>query len=180
MLNLIEAKKNVERPAMFHSDVEDSAESTSDDESINVFYPNPTVLDGTTGAYPSGAAPSSNSKKFMKMVDKIAESKFFQAATEYRYIKKAMEGVSNTELRLKVDVKRLVGTLVLNIPPPPSDRVWIGFRPLPELALSAQPIVGDRNITFLRITSWIEKKLLQEFQVSLMQEGENSELDIFL
>lgn len=153
---------------MFHSDVEDSAESTSDDDSMNVFYPNPTVLDGT--GYPSGTSgipPSSNSKKFMKMVDKIAESKFFQAATEYRYIKKAMEGVSNTELRLKVDVKGLVGTLVLNIPPPPSDRVWIGFRPLPELALSAQPIVGDRNITFLRITSWIEKKLLQEFQVSL-------------
>lgn len=156
----------MERPAMFHSDVEDSAESTSDEDSINVFDPNPTVVDGS--GHPGGASgtPSSNSKKFMKMVDKIAESKFFQAATEYRYIKKAMEGVSNTELRLKVDVKGLIGTLVLNIPPPPSDRVWIGFRPLPELALSAQPIVGDRNITFLRITSWIEKKLLQEFQVS--------------
>lgn len=76
-----------------------------------------------------------------------------------------LTGVSNTDLRLKVEIKELIGTLVLNIPTPPTDRVWIGFRPTPDLALSAQPIVGERNITYLRITSWIEKKLLLEFQV---------------
>lgn len=74
-------------------------------------------------------------------------------------------GVSNTELRLKVEVQTLVGTLVLNIPPPPSDRVWISFRPIPKLQLTALPIVGERNITFIRATSWIERKLLDEFQV---------------
>jgi len=35
-----------------------------------------------------------------------------------------MEGVSNTRLMLTVEVKGLVGKLVLNIPPPPSDRLW--------------------------------------------------------
>ncbi|EFA08264.1 testis-expressed protein 2 isoform X2 [Tribolium castaneum] len=148
-----------ERSAMFNSDLEDSPESTSDEETP--IFPNPPALD-------SGQSGSNTSKKFIKMVDRIAESKFFQAATEYRYIKKAMEGVSNTDLRLKVEIKELVGTLVLNIPPPPSDRVWIGFRPTPELALGAQPIVGERNITFLRITSWIEKKLRLEFQKLLV------------
>lgn len=76
-------------------------------------------------------------------------------------------GVSNTDLRLKVEIKGISGTIVLNIPPPPSDRVWIGFRPVPKIQLSAHPIVGERNITMLRIMTWIEKRLLQEFQVSM-------------
>lgn len=74
--------------------------------------------------------------------------------------------VSNTALRLKVEVKSLSGKLVLNIPPPPTDRIFVGFRPVPKLLLSAQPIVGERNITMLRVIHWIEKKLLLEFQVN--------------
>lgn len=35
----------------------------------------------------------------------------------------------------------------------------------PELVLSAHPIVGDRSIGFMRVTSWIEKKIYKEFQV---------------
>lgn len=146
------------RSAMFHSDVDDSAESSSDEDlDLN------SSMDSLNSST-SGTTTSNSSKKFIKMVDRIAESKFFQAATENRYIKKAMEGVSNTELRLKVEVRGIFGTLVLNIPPPPSDRVWIGFRPTPELLISAHPIVGERNITFLMVTGWIEKKLVQEFQ----------------
>ncbi|XP_019869679.2 testis-expressed protein 2 isoform X2 [Aethina tumida] len=141
-----------EKSAIFHSDVDDSAESSSDDEGPSEIQTDTTSTDaGNSG------------KKFIKMVDKIAESRFFQAATENRYIKKAMEGVSNTDLRLKVEMRSLIGTLVLNMPSPPSDRVWIGFRPVPEVVISAQPIVGERNITFLYVTSWIEKKLVQEF-----------------
>lgn len=75
-------------------------------------------------------------------------------------------GVSNTDLRLKVEMRSLSGVLVLNVPPPPSDRVFVGFRPVPKLLLSAQPIVGERNITMLRVIHWIEKKLVLEFQVS--------------
>nr|CAI5846225.1 unnamed protein product [Callosobruchus analis] len=131
---------------------------------------NPQTYGGETtgsGGSPTVTPSSGGGKKFIRMVDRLAESKFFQAATENRYIKKAMEGVS-TELRLTVEVKSLTGTLVLNIPPPPSDRIWVGFRPLPEILLSARPIVGERNISYFMVTSWIEKKLLQEFQKILV------------
>lgn len=143
------------RSAIYHSDVDDSAESSSDEDG-----PQEIPLDKESGNPP----PAHGSKKFIKMVDKLTESKFFQAATENRYIKKAMEGVSNTELRLTVEIKAVSGTLVLNIPTPPSDRVWVGFRPVPEIILTAKPIVGDRNVTYAMVTSWIEKKLFQEFQ----------------
>jgi len=35
-----------------------------------------------------------------------------------------MEGVSNTRLLLVVEVKNIAGPLAINIPPPPTDRLW--------------------------------------------------------
>ncbi|KAL1494416.1 hypothetical protein ABEB36_010018 [Hypothenemus hampei] len=146
------------KSAIYHSDVDDTAESSSDEDGPQE---SPIIKEGIPGERPP---PVHGSKKFIKMVDRIAESKFFQVATDNRYIKKAMEGVSNTELRLTVELKALSGTVVLNIPPPPSDRIWLGFRPVPELVVTACPIVGDRNVTYTMVTNWIEKKMLQEFQ----------------
>lgn len=62
--------------------------------------------------------------KIMRFVDKIAKSKYFQKATETEFIKKKMEEVSNTPLLLTVEVQELQGTLAVNIPPPPTDRIW--------------------------------------------------------
>lgn len=76
-----------------------------------------------------------------------------------------MEGVSNTEIKLSVEIQYLSGTLAVNIPSPPSDRVWIGFRGNPDLQLSAHPAFGERSINFMHVTKWIEKKLAVEFQV---------------
>lgn len=41
-------------------------------------------------------------------------------------MKKALVAVSNSQLRLQVDFRGLIGELVLNIPNPPSDRLWFG------------------------------------------------------
>lgn len=72
------------KSAIYHSDVDDTAESSSDEDGPQEI---PVVKESSTpGERPHG------SKKFIKMVDRIAESKFFQAAAENRYIKKAMEG----------------------------------------------------------------------------------------
>lgn len=57
-------------------------------------------------------------------MDKIAKSKYFQKATENEFIKKKIEEVSNTPLLLMVEVQELAGTLTVNVPPPPTDRVW--------------------------------------------------------
>ncbi len=60
----------------------------------------------------------------MRFVDKIAKSKYFQKATETEFIKKKIEEVSNTPLLLTVEVQECRGTLAVNIPPPPTDRIW--------------------------------------------------------
>ncbi|TSK87582.1 Testis-expressed protein 2 [Bagarius yarrelli] len=102
--------------------------------------------------------------KIMRFVDKIAKSKYFQKATETEFIKKKMEEMSNTPLLLTVEVQECQGMLAINIPPPPTDRIWYGFRRPPYLELKARPKLGEREVTFAHVTDWIEKKLDQEFQ----------------
>nr|XP_008116568.1 PREDICTED: testis-expressed sequence 2 protein isoform X2 [Anolis carolinensis] len=102
--------------------------------------------------------------KIMRFVDKITKSKYFQKATETEFIKKKIEEVSNTPLLLTVEVQECKGTLAVNIPPPPTDRIWYGFRKPPYLELKARPKLGEREVTLVHVTEWIEKKLEQEFQ----------------
>lgn len=78
------------RSAIYDSDIDDSAESSSDEDGPQEI---PNLLQDPSAASSIGSSGSGNSgKKFIKMVDRLAESKFFRAATENRYIKKAMEG----------------------------------------------------------------------------------------
>ncbi|KAG8129300.1 putative Testis-expressed sequence 2 protein [Naja naja] len=102
--------------------------------------------------------------KIMRFVDKITKSKYFQKATETEFIKKKIEEVSNTPLLLTVEVQECKGMLAINIPPPPTDRIWYGFRRPPYLELKARPKLGEREVTLVHVTEWIEKKLEQEFQ----------------
>uniref|UniRef100_A0A673IMM3 Testis-expressed sequence 2 protein-like n=1 Tax=Sinocyclocheilus rhinocerous TaxID=307959 RepID=A0A673IMM3_9TELE len=137
------------------SDEESSSAGSSDEEDA-VEVPEIPGVEGYVG----GHRPS----KIMRFVDKIAKSKYFQKATETEFIKKKIEEVSNTPLLLTVEVQECRGTLAVNIPPPPTDRIWYGFRSPPHLELKARPKLGEREVTFAHVTDWIENKLNQEFQ----------------
>lgn len=137
------------------SDEESSSAGSSDEEDA-VEVPEIPGVEGYVG----GHRPS----KIMRFVDKIAKSKYFQKATETEFIKKKIEEVSNTPLLLTVEVQECRGTLAVNIPPPPTDRIWYGFRSAPHLELKARPKLGEREVTFAHVTDWIENKLNKEFQ----------------
>ncbi|CAH2106538.1 unnamed protein product [Euphydryas editha] len=156
------------KPAIYDSDMEDSAESSSDDESPPV----QPVDSAESVALPDSASTtnegSSSKKKFLRMVDKIATNKYFQQVTDYKYVKRAMEGLSNTDIKLQVEVHGLEGKLAINLPPPPHDRLWIGFSTNPQLVLKARPAVGARTLRFAHISNWIEQKLTKEFEKVLV------------
>ncbi|XP_068606485.1 testis-expressed protein 2 [Brachionichthys hirsutus] len=141
------------------SDEESSSAGSSDEEDPPELLSDKAIFPGGEG-YVGGHRPS----KIMRFVDKIAKSKYFQKATETEFIKKKMEEVSNTPLLLTVEVQECCGTLAVNIPPPPTDRIWYGFRSPPHLELKARPKLGEREVTLGHVTDWIEKKLNQEFQ----------------
>ncbi|KAJ0051297.1 hypothetical protein NL108_018402 [Boleophthalmus pectinirostris] len=138
------------------SDEESSSAGSSDEEDASELSNDSTGAEGLVG----GHRPS----KIMRFVDKIAKSKYFQKATETEFIKKKMEEVSNTPLLLTVELQEVRGRLAVNIPPPPTDRIWYGFRTPPHLEVKARPKLGERVVTLAHVTDWIEKKLDQEFQ----------------
>ncbi|XP_029950394.1 testis-expressed protein 2-like isoform X2 [Salarias fasciatus] len=142
------------------SDEESSSAGSSDEEDSSDLSSDSAGAEGLVG----GHKPS----KIMRFVDKIAKSKYFQKATETEFIKKKMEEVSNTPLLLSVELQQLQGTLAVNIPPPPTDRIWYGFRTPPHLELKARPKLGEREVTLAHVTDWIERKLDQEFQKILV------------
>ncbi|XP_049868978.1 testis-expressed protein 2 isoform X2 [Pectinophora gossypiella] len=161
------------KPAVYDSEVEDSAESSEDDESpplqpVDSSDHLPSTTDLPVAPSDTNTAPASSKKKFLRMVDKIATNKYFQQVTDYKYVKRAMEGLSNTDIKLQVEVHGLEGRLALNLPPPPHDRIWVGFRTNPQLVLKARPAVGARTLRFAHISNWIEQKLSKEFEKILV------------
>ncbi|KAG7459444.1 hypothetical protein MATL_G00210870 [Megalops atlanticus] len=150
------------------SDEESSSAGSSDEEEVPPSEPQGTQGDKGTPAGADIHGGCSTSRKILRFVDKIAKSKYFQKATENEYIKKKIEEVSNTPLHLTVEVQELSGTLAVNIPPPPTDRIWYSFRVPPRLDLRVRPMLGEREVTFTHVTEWIERKLQREFEKVLV------------
>ncbi|XP_018543284.1 LOW QUALITY PROTEIN: testis-expressed protein 2 [Lates calcarifer] len=146
------------------SDEESSSAGSSDEEELLLSEPQGPV--GEKGSTPvtEGTGGGRTGRKILRFVDKIAKSKYFQKATENEFIKKKFEEMSNTPLLLTVEVQELSGTLVVNIPPPPTDRIWYSFCVPPKLDLRVHPKLGEREVTFCHVTEWIERKLQDEFQ----------------
>uniref|UniRef100_A0A914UMU8 SMP-LTD domain-containing protein n=1 Tax=Plectus sambesii TaxID=2011161 RepID=A0A914UMU8_9BILA len=113
-------------------------------------------FDGNT----AGDEPSSGiGKRIFTVIRSVAKSQFSNNVAEFGPIKKFMKEISSTRLILNVEVTHLEGTLAINIPPPPSDRLWFGFRRPPKLALKAVPQVGSRIVDVSTVSDWIENKL---------------------
>lgn len=142
------------------SDEESSSAGSSEEDDA----PEPSAGDKPLLPGAEGFVGGHRTSKIMRFVDKITKSKYFQKATETEFIKKKIEEVSNTPLLLTVEVQECKGTLTVNIPPPPTDRIWYGFRKPPYVELKARPKLGEREVTLVHVTDWIEKKLEQEFQ----------------
>nr|KAF6417435.1 testis expressed 2 [Molossus molossus] len=122
------------------SDEESSSAGSSEEDDA----PEPSAGDKPLLPGAEGYVGGHRTSKIMRFVDKITKSKYFQKATETEFIKKKIEEVSNTPLLLTVEVQECRGTLTVNIPPPPK--------------------LGEREVTLVHVTDWIEKKLEQEFQ----------------
>ncbi|KAF0025218.1 hypothetical protein F2P81_022099 [Scophthalmus maximus] len=146
------------------SDEESSSAGSSDEEELLLAEPQGPVGEKASTPATEGTGGGRTGRKILRFVDKIAKSKYFQKATENEFIRKKFEEMSNTPLLLTVEVQELSGTLVVNIPPPPTDRIWYSFCVPPKLELHVRPKLGEREVTFCHVTEWIERKLQDEFQ----------------
>ncbi|CAH8657159.1 unnamed protein product [Schistosoma rodhaini] len=185
--------RSITKMAAYLSDEEDSADSTTDselDETTNISQNSSPINSLRTGRnLPSTGLilggiksgdnergnPEDNSpvnlqpvlpsrRRIIRIVDRITKSSYFQRAVDTKLVQRGMERLSNTPIILQVEIQMLSGTLLVNIPPPPSDRLWYGFRPVPNIRLKARPRVGEKVVTMSRILEWIERKMILEFQ----------------
>ncbi|VDP49724.1 unnamed protein product [Schistosoma mattheei] len=185
--------RSITKMAAYLSDEEDSADSTTDSEldettnnsqnssPINSLRPGRNlpstglIIGGMKSGDNERVNPEDNSpvnlqpvlpsrRRIIRIVDRITKSSYFQRAVDTKLVQRGMERLSNTPIVLQVEIQMLSGTLLVNIPPPPSDRLWYGFRPVPNIRLKARPRVGEKVVTMSRILEWIEKKMILEFQ----------------
>lgn len=75
-------------------------------------------------------------------MESVAKSKYFKSIAETKYVQKAIAGVSGMKLRLLLEIKSCIGTITVNVPPPPNDRIWYN---------SLKPINHCHKITFTRL-----------------------------
>ncbi|CAL8075920.1 unnamed protein product [Calicophoron daubneyi] len=186
--NLIPTVRRSSRLGAYLSEEEDSADSSSDSDLIADQKPSTSGSSGGLhrGSYsvlPSLIAktqeddravvadnsvnlPSAltSKKKLIRIVDRITKSSYFQKAVDNKLVQRGMELLSNTPIVLEAEVQMLSGTLMVNIPPPSSDRLWYGFRPNPQLRVKVRPRVGEKAVTMTRILEWIENRIMLEFQ----------------
>lgn len=139
------------------SEAESTGESSSDsDEDTSSM----TETENTSTAASPTTAPA-NKKRLLRIVNTITTSNLFQSATDIPYIQRAMENMSKN-LRLRVELKGLIARVVINLPSPPSDRCWLGFRYPPRIYMSAKPTVGEKLFDWTIVTNAIENKLCDE------------------
>jgi len=106
--------------------------------------------------------PEKSKSTISRFVEKIAESKAFQYFSEIGVIRKELEKVAEADLTLTVTVDVIRGRIAANIPHPPSDRMWYGFLPKPEILLSVTPKLGATRVSLAMVTDFIEKALVKE------------------
>lgn len=107
---------------IYDSDAESETSSSSDEDTSSATNETNVTVEPTTVGSPSAPA---NKKRLMRIVNQITTSNLFQSATEIPYIQRAMENMSKN-IKLRVELKGLVARVVINLPSPPSDRLWLG------------------------------------------------------
>jgi len=181
------SKKNKQgkmKAAIIESDAEDSAESSDcDDNNTDVSMTDKVlqaVVGGTTQPNASPTSPNSSmtsqtttvtsQQRWVRMMEGCVNSRAWRKMEGLEFFRRKVEDISVTPIELTVEVIQLHGVLMLNIPPPPTDRLWYGFRDPPELQLKAYPKLGSSKSfqSVFKVDKWIERKLQDELNKLLV------------
>lgn len=115
-LNLMKLKEQANGAQEMKNFAEKADLDLSDNESDSIITSSDEEVEEKPSLDPEDADSNKKQQKILKFVDKIAASQYFQKATENKYIKRAMEGVSKTALILTVQIQTLNGTLGIAMP----------------------------------------------------------------
>jgi hypothetical protein len=97
-------------------------------------------------------------------LQKVASNKHFQRFAALKPVAGVIEKLSNAEVGAKVELTSFSGMMTINIPPPPSDRLWIGFPEMPDLSLKVTPVFGESKYSNTLIHDFLEARIRDELK----------------
>jgi len=124
--------------AATNSDEEDSAEEDSDSQELEL------PVEQVVGNGGQCAAEVNLSRA--KWWEVIGKKEIVQNSIKRLSNSEWFQQKTNKKMTLQLEVSSLKGVLVLNIPPPPSDRLWYSFKEKPELGLRIVPFYGGEKL----------------------------------
>ncbi|CAF1297314.1 unnamed protein product [Adineta ricciae] len=104
------------------------------------------------------------SRKLGTLLQKVAANKHFQRFAALKPVAGVIEKLSNAEVGAKVELTSFSGMMTINIPPPPSDRIWIGFPEMPDLNLKVTPVFGESKYSYTLIHDFLEARIRDELK----------------
>eukprot|EP00095_Tigriopus_kingsejongensis_P001879 snap_masked-scaffold70_size417918-processed-gene-2.2 protein:Tk01879 transcript:snap_masked-scaffold70_size417918-processed-gene-2.2-mRNA-1 annotation:"testis-expressed sequence 2 protein isoform x1" len=168
------------RPAAtMDSDEEDSAE---DDDDLPDLPENSEISEICTVGSPSDHQQVHGATFKTRMLENLLKSDFVAKMATSEWVKK---NITERNITLQLQLHSLKGTLTLNLPPAPSDRVWYGFRTPPQLEIALRPCFGGKGLgkyenTFSSVMRQLENRLKQEFMKVLVHPNLDDEVLPFL
>ncbi|CAF1508747.1 unnamed protein product, partial [Adineta steineri] len=90
--------------------------------------------------------------------------KHFQRFAALKPVAGVIEKLSNAEVGANIELMSFSGMMTINIPPPPSDRIWIGFSEMPDLNLKVTPVFGESKYSYTLIHDFLEARIRDEIK----------------
>jgi len=105
-----------------------------------------------------------------RMFDSFLKSEFVAKMAETEWVKK---NITSRNITLQLQLHSVKGTLTLNFPPAPSDRIWYGFRYPPDMDIALRPCFGGQSLgkyegTLSTVMRHLVKRLKQEIMKVLV------------
>ncbi|CAF1547785.1 unnamed protein product [Adineta ricciae] len=94
----------------------------------------------------------------------LALNKYFQMFANIPFVKNLFEKFSEKEVGADVEVTGFSGILTLNIPPPPSDRIWVGFPEMPDISIKVVPVYGENQYAYTLLQDFLSAKVRAELK----------------
>jgi len=107
---------------------------------------------------------SAAARKIGSLLTKVAANKHFQRFAAFKPVADVIEKLSNSEVGANIEIMNISGMMTINIPPPPSDRIWIGFTEMPDLNLKVTPVFGESKYSYGLIHDFLEARIRDEIK----------------
>lgn len=71
-------------------------------------------------------------------------------------------------IELKLDLKKLQGTVILLLKKPPSNRIWFTFSKIPFLDLEIEPVIVNKSFSYGMIVKTLKSKIIDALEETLV------------